>query len=76
MSIRLHILVTDSQHARLVQEANRTGVSVTELVRRAIDNLFPPDARPHIGGFEVRVGVRRRAEAAVAARRPGIKLIG
>jgi hypothetical protein len=71
----MHVLVTERQHEALVTEANRTGLSVTELVRRAIDNSYRPDSRPRAGGFEVSLGLWRRPDAAIAGRRPGIRLV-
>ena len=38
MSHRAEITLTDEQYARLRQEAQRTGLSLAELVRRAIDD--------------------------------------
>jgi hypothetical protein len=55
-------------------EANRTGLSVAELVRRAIDRTYRPDARPRANGVEVSIGLWRRPDAAVTGRRPGIRL--
>jgi hypothetical protein len=75
MSVRMHVLVTEAQRDALVSEANRTGLSVTELVRRAIDRVYLPDTRPRAGGFEVSLGLWRRPDAAVAGRRPGIRLV-
>jgi hypothetical protein len=72
--VRLHILVSATQRETLDEEAHRTGLSVAELVRRAIDRTYRPDARPRAGGFEVSVGLWRRPDAAVAGRRPGIRL--
>ena len=71
----MHVLVTDLQHETLVAEADRTGLSVAELVRRAIDRAYRPDARPKTGGFELSVGLWRRPDAAVAGRRSGIRLV-
>jgi hypothetical protein len=75
MSVRMHVLVTETQREVLVAEADRTGLSVTELVRRAIDRVYRPDARPRAAGFELSVGVWRRPDAAVVGRRPGIRLV-
>jgi hypothetical protein len=75
MSVRLHVLVTERQHERLVAEANRTGLPVAELMRRAIDRVYRPEARPRASGFELSLGVWRKPDAAVAGRRPGIRLV-
>jgi hypothetical protein len=63
-------MLTDRQHAFLLEEAGRTGLSMAELVRRAIDQTYRPHARPKVGGVEVSIGLWRRPDAAVAGRRP------
>jgi len=75
MAVRLHILVTDEQRECLEREADRTGLSVAELARRAIDRVYRPALRPRTRGLELSVGVWRAPDAAVAGRRPGIRLI-
>ena len=75
VSVRLHILVTERQRECLVAEANRTGLPVAELVRRSIDRVYRPDARPRANGLELSLGIWRRPDAAVAGRRPGIRLV-
>lgn len=37
---RLQVLVDDQRYERLIQESERTGAPVGELVRRAIDHEF------------------------------------
>ena len=71
---RLHVLVSSAQRATLDEEADRTGLSISELVRRAIDRTYRPDARPRAKGVELSLGVWRRPDAAVAGRRPGIRV--
>ena len=70
MSRRTQVTLTDRQHAFLVGEAIRTGLSLAELVRRAVDRTYRPEVRPKIGGVEVSLGLWRRPDAAVAGRRP------
>jgi hypothetical protein len=70
MSRRTQITLTDRQHAFLRDEAHRTGLSLAELVRRAVDTAYRPYSRPRVPGFEVSVGVWRQPDAAVAGRRP------
>ena len=41
MGHRTQIILTDQQYARLLRESERTGVSLAELVRRAVDATFP-----------------------------------
>ena len=40
MSRRAQVIFTDDQYARLQDEARRTGLSLAELVRRAIDKIY------------------------------------
>jgi hypothetical protein len=70
VSRRTQVTLTDRQHAFLVGEAIRTGLSLAELVRRAVDRTYRPEVRPKIGGVEVSLGLWRRPDAAVAGRRP------
>lgn len=74
MAHRVQIWMTDAQYEVLNAEANRTGVSMAELVRRLIDRAWRPGARPRVSGFELSMGIWKRPDAAVAGRRPGIKL--
>src|SRR5690348_14504378 len=66
---RIQINVTDRQHAILRAEAARTGLPVSELIRRAIDGTYRPGAAVRVRGFEVNVGVYRDPDAAAAGRR-------
>jgi hypothetical protein len=70
MSRRTQVTLSDRQHAFLVGEAIRTGLSLAELVRRAVDRTYRPHLRPKLGGVEVSFGVWRRPDAAVSGRRP------
>lgn len=53
MTHRTQITLTDAQYARLKDEAKRTGASLSELVRRAIDDAYgllqTKDARSALG---------------------------
>jgi hypothetical protein len=72
ISRRTQITLTDRQHALLLDEAARSGLSLAELVRRAVDAVYRPGRRPRVQGVEVSVGVWRRPDAAVVGRRgPG-----
>ena len=66
---RVHIILTDGQRTFLAEEAARTGLSIGELVRRAVDTTYRPHVRPRVRGVEVSVGVWRRPDAAVVGRR-------
>ena len=61
--------LTDEQHEFLRSESHLTGLSVAELVRRALEVAYPEAERPRIRGWDVRLGVWRRPDAAVAGRR-------
>jgi hypothetical protein len=69
MSRRTQVILTDRQHAFLRDESARTGLSIGELVRRAIDRTYRPQARPAFRGFEVSLGLWDRPPAAIAGRR-------
>jgi hypothetical protein len=69
MSRKTQLTLTDRQHAYLVGESLRTGLSMAELVRRAIDNVYRPHLRPKVPGYELSVGLWRRPDAAVIGRR-------
>ncbi len=70
VSRRTQITLTDRQHAFLCDESARTGLSMAELVRRAVDLTFRPNVRPKLAGLELSLGVWPRPDAALAGRRP------
>jgi hypothetical protein len=45
---RLHILISDKQYALLDDEADRSSVSIAELVRRALDTVFGPEGERRV----------------------------
>jgi len=69
VSRRTQVTLTNRQHAFLSGEAVRTGLSLAELVRRAVDRTYRPHVRPKLRGVEVRLSVWRRPDEAVAGRR-------
>jgi hypothetical protein len=69
MSKHIHAVLTDRQHAFLRDEASRTGLSMGELIRRAIDRTYRPHVRPSVRGFELSVGLWDRPPAAIVGRR-------
>jgi hypothetical protein len=71
MGRRTHVTLTDEQHAFLFAEAHRTGLSVAELVRRALDATYRPSDRHRVRGFDVSLGVWRSPDAALSGRRAG-----
>ncbi|HET7571287.1 MAG TPA: hypothetical protein VFJ77_01315 [Gaiellaceae bacterium] len=70
MSRRTQITLSDRQHAFLMNEAERTGLSLAELVRRALDTVYRPHRRERVRGFEFSLGIWERPDAAVVGRRP------
>ena len=76
MSRKTQLTLTDRQHAYLVGESLRTGLSMAELVRRAIDTVYRPHQRPKVPGYELSVGLWRRPDAAVIGRRKERRLTG
>ena len=71
MSKHLHVVLTDAQHAYILGESARTGLSMGELVRRAIDGAYRPEARRRIRGFDLGFGIWRDPDAALSGRRAG-----
>lgn len=63
------MIVTGRQHNFLADEARRTGLSMGELVRRALDTTYRPHGRQRVDGWQLSVGLWRRPDAAVAGRR-------
>ncbi len=70
MSRRTQITLSDRQHSFLLSESDRTGLSLAELVRRAVDKTYRPNVRQRVDGVELSVGFWRRPDAAVVGRRP------
>jgi hypothetical protein len=69
MSRKTQLTLTDRQHAYLMGESIRTGLSMAELMRRAIDQVYRPELRPKVPGLELSVGLWKRPDAAVIGRR-------
>jgi hypothetical protein len=69
MSRKTQITLTDRQHAFLLGESLRTDLSLAELVRRAIDEVYRPELRPKVRGYEISLGLWQRPDAAVVGRR-------
>jgi hypothetical protein len=75
MSRRTQITLSDRQHAYLVGESTRTGLSLAELVRRAVDGTYRPHIRPRVKGFELSLALWNRPDAAVVGRRRSKRLL-
>ena len=71
MGRRTRIVPTDRRHSFSRQEAERTGLPLAELVRRAVDHAYRPGTRTTVEGYEVRLALWRAPDAAVAGRRRG-----
>ena len=69
MLFRAQLMITHRQHAFLRDESARTGLSMGELVRRAIDATYRPHSRPRVSGYELSVGVWKQPDAAIIGRR-------
>jgi hypothetical protein len=67
-------MLTDRQYEFLVTESVRTGLSMSELVRRAIDTTYRPGLLPIVHGFEFSAGLFKRPSAALIGRRRGRRL--
>jgi hypothetical protein len=68
MSRSVHFTLTERQHALLVEESVRTGLSMSELARRALDSTYRPTLRPAVAGFTVNFSLTRGPDAAVIGR--------
>jgi hypothetical protein len=71
MSRKTNLTLSDDQHDFLLTESFRSGLSMAELVRRAIDRTYRPGARPRIKSYEFNVGLVRRPNAAMIGRHIG-----
>jgi hypothetical protein len=71
MRVRSHVMLEPEQYEYLVGESLRTGLSRSELIRRALDETYRPEARFRVGGFDIGFGLWRTPDAAVAGRRVG-----
>jgi Ribbon-helix-helix protein, copG family len=64
-------MLDPAHFAFLAGEAERTGLSRSELVRRALDATYRPERRRRVRGFDVGFGLWLDPDAAVAGRRAG-----
>jgi Ribbon-helix-helix protein, copG family len=58
MARRLHITISEEQYAFLDEEANRSSVSIAELVRRALDTTYVLAAPGRVTVIEHKLGRR------------------
>jgi hypothetical protein len=73
MSRRFNFYLEDAQYDVLTAESVRSSISVAELIRRAIDQVFELDSSRRTSGLELSVGVWKRPDAAVVGRRSGVR---
>lgn len=66
---QLHVHLEPEQHDFLRSESARTGLSMSELVRRSLDYAYRPESRQRVRGFELAVGLWKRPDAATVGRR-------
>jgi hypothetical protein len=71
---KTQITLTDRQYTLLREESERTGLPMTELIRRAVDAVYRPGSLARVRGLEISLGVWPRPDAAVAGRRPKTRL--
>ena len=69
MTMSIHVFLRDDQRSFLLNESARSGLSMGELIRRALDATYETRPRHELRGFEVSVGLWRRLDAAVTGRR-------
>jgi ribbon-helix-helix protein len=69
MSRRFNITLTDLQYEWLTEESRQTSVPVAELIRRAIDDKFPPRLERRLRTHELSVRLQRRS---LVGRRAGV----
>lgn len=65
---RMHVGVTERQYQLLVDEAQRSGLSIATLVRRAIDSTYRPAQRRSVKGYLISFGAWREPDAALVGR--------
>ena len=73
MRVRSHVMLEPEHVEYLIGESMRTGLSRSELVRRALDETYRPEARFRVGGFDIGFGLWRAPDAAIAGRRVGLR---
>jgi len=58
--IRMNVFLLERQQTRLEEESERTGSSVAELIRRAIDMVYPDrsESRATIGDLVKAAGIK------------------
>jgi hypothetical protein len=71
MSREIHVHIAERQYLWLKSESALTGLPMAELVRRALDHTYQPNARQRVRGWQASLGWWRHPDAAVIGRRAG-----
>ena len=70
---KTQVTLRDDQYERLRREAKRSGLSMAELVRRAVDLCYG-DGPTSVKGFEVSLGMWKSPDAGAVGRRERSRL--
>jgi hypothetical protein len=62
-------MLTESQYSALSRESRVSGVSRSEIVRRALDEAFGIEEPTRVRGIELKLGLWRDPDAAAVGRR-------
>jgi len=73
MGIRFNVVLEPRQYRFLRAEAERSSITIGELIRRALDHTYGFEDERRSKGVELSLGVWRRPDAAVIGRRPGVR---
>jgi hypothetical protein len=71
---RTNFILTERQYNFLLTESARTGLTMSELVRRAVDSTYRPGRLPLVRGFEFTIGLFKRPNASTIGRSNGRRL--
>ena len=73
---RTQVTLREEQHDFLSRESARSGLSLAELVRRALDTAYDLRPRARVKGYELSVAVWREPDAAIVGRELRRKSVG
>jgi DNA mismatch repair protein MutH len=73
MNRHLHVHIPERQYTLLRNESALTGLPMAELVRRALDFTYVPDARRRVRGWQWSIGWWRHPDAVATGRRAGTR---
>jgi hypothetical protein len=69
----IHVHIAERQYLWLQSESALTGLPMAELIRRALDYTYKPEARQRVSGWQASLGWWRHPDAAVVGRRAGTR---